>query len=65
MPTTGCVFHDSDGLCKVHVSGLKPLEGKVASCRGSPPGIHFQVAKSWDSVKGREILARWRSEVKG
>ena len=48
-----CTFRTSDGLCELHGKGLKPLEGKLASCRPKPVGWTIQndftwlIAKEW------------------
>jgi hypothetical protein len=48
--TMECIFHEN-GKCKLHDSGLKPIEGKIASCTSVhtdantyPP---FVIAKTW------------------
>lgn len=48
-----CTFRLPDGLCELHEKGLKPLEGKLASCRPKPKGWTLQrdftwlIAKEW------------------
>lgn len=56
----GCIFH-VEGLCQLHDSGLKPIEGKMARCKDSPSGIHFAIAKTWDTPKGKQVIARWNT----
>jgi hypothetical protein len=46
----GCVFRTEEGLCSLHASGLKPLEGKLASCKHTPKEslmVIAAVTKTW------------------
>lgn len=48
-----CTFRTADGLCELHDKGLKPLEGKLASCRPKPANWDIRkdytwlIAKTW------------------
>lgn len=48
-----CTFRTPDGLCELHDRELKPLEGKLASCRPIPKGWNiirdftWLIAKEW------------------
>ena len=48
-----CTFRTSDGFCELHDKGLKPLEGKLTSCRPKPRNWTIQkdftwlIAKEW------------------
>lgn len=42
-----CTFRRPDGLCELHEKGLKPLEGKLASCRPKPAGWNIEKDFSW------------------
>lgn len=53
-----CVFWNG-GLCDLHVPGLKPVEGRVTGCKGEWGKIHGQVAATWATAKGREVVKRW------
>lgn len=33
-----CTFRRPDGLCELHDKGLKPTEGRLASCKPKPKG---------------------------
>lgn len=50
MTPSGCVFLDKAGLCTLHDRGLKPTEGKLASCKNTPQEaleITLTVLDSW------------------
>ncbi len=53
-----CTFRTQEGLCELHDKGLKPLEGKLASCRPKPNGWSLQndftwlIAKEWIPLQG-------------
>lgn len=52
-PDGWCTFRLPDGRCELHDKGLKPLEGKLATCRPRPADwtidkdITWLVAKEW------------------
>jgi hypothetical protein len=62
-PGHGCVMQDAAGLCRLHDLGLKPAEGRLARCanseRPTPSGLHRDVADTWDSQEGRDVVALW------
>lgn len=46
----GCVFRSGDGHCLLHARGLKPTEGKLASCKRSPEesiAIPLHILREW------------------
>ena len=59
-PGAGCVLQTADGLCSIH--DIKPLEGRVASCKGTHEGLHYHVAKLWDTDEGKAVVEIWRSK---
>lgn len=61
----GCTFWNEDGLCDLHDLGLKPIEGRLANCKSEDnmQGVHEEVARTWDTDKGRAVLARWVKET--
>jgi len=64
-PIGGCTFQNSDGLCELHQIGLKPIEGRLASCKRQNNGydLHKAVSELWDSDKGREVVKLWKMEA--
>lgn len=55
----GCAFLDSNGLCTLHESGLKPTEGKLAHHSDSQTEFqsfkdtaNYKVAMTWLDEKG-------------
>jgi hypothetical protein len=58
--TKGCVLQVG-GLCLVHDSGYKPLEGRMAShdTVNGDRSLHESIAKMWDSEEGREVVGLW------
>jgi hypothetical protein len=61
-PGGGCVMQRSDGLCELHDAGLKPTEGRVASCKGTPEDLHRRMASTWDNPEARTLVAEWRRD---
>jgi hypothetical protein len=61
----GCTFQDKKGLCEIHTKGLKPLEGKLATCDGSGHGkdLHFGVAELWDNAEGKAVVQLWKEKT--
>lgn len=66
---SGCVMQTRDGRCVLHgthVNGvlLKPAEGRKQHC--SRPGItsdlHKDVALTWDTEIGKQVVQRWLRE---
>lgn len=49
------------GLCQLHARGLKPAECRLAyhEDRADEPNVHREVAREWDSERGREVAARF------
>lgn len=46
-----CTFRTSDGLCELHAKGLKPTEGRLASCRPKPIGWSLRKDFTWLTAK--------------
>lgn len=62
MSPAGCTFF-VEGLCQLHDLRLKPIEGRASHHSDSPKKAqmrHRDIALSWDSDAGREVVARWR-----
>ena len=59
----GCTFW-SEKLCDLHVPGLKPLEGRLASCKddGHQANLHRDVAKLWDTPEAEALVAEWKKD---
>ena len=55
-------MQDGDGLCRLHVPGLKPAEGRAAlhGQRITDEVRRSDIVKTWNTPKGRAIVARWR-----
>ena len=66
LPLGRCVFLTAESeLCILHSPGLKPLEGKKLHCSSSPIAsakTHKQIAKKWDTPKGRKVAERFINE---
>jgi hypothetical protein len=59
---SGCVLQ-ANGLCILHEPKLKPAEGRIASCKSThKTNLHEMVAMTWNTEKGREVVASWRKE---
>ena len=64
-PSGRCILLSSDGLCKIHDSGFKPLEGAVADCQNdkASEGVREFIVSQWDTPKGKKLVQRWEKEV--
>lgn len=58
-PFGGCTFLTEKGLCELHELGLKPTEGRLATCKGSCEGLHEAVAQSWDNKESQIFAKEW------
>lgn len=61
-----CIFLTPDCKCTLHALGLKPIEGRIASCQGpTGEGVAFRkrIAKLWDTPFGRKIVITWHAKV--
>ena len=60
-PTGRCTFL-KDGLCELHDKGLKPLEGRVASCKdeSSSTLVRLHIVRTWNTDLGRSIVNNWK-----
>ncbi len=61
-PIGKCTFLKED-LCEIHNSGFKPFEGRVSDCKKNLPDLHGDVAQTWNSEKGREVVELWKELV--
>lgn len=67
VPVGTCTFL-KDGLCQLH-NGLKPLEGRVASCKSSPEmtriydQIRKDIVQSWNTPEGERVYQKWRKAL--
>ncbi len=61
-PRGRCTFLTSDNLCELHDLGLKPHEGRLASCDSTltPPDLHADTALLWP-VGSHPVIDRWRN----
>lgn len=63
----GCTFFNN-GLCDLHSLGLKPSEGKLASCNkkhsAKEIGLHEEVARTWENETSQLFAEKWRQEFK-
>lgn len=53
---TGCIFHNNDGLCDLHSSGLKPTEGKLAIHDRSDDGLRESICETWATDEGINFM---------
>lgn len=51
-----CTFFSDRGNCVLHKKGLKPLEGRVASCKANHQGekIRDYVAETWNNEAAKD-----------
>ena len=63
--TRRCVMQTPEGLCRLHVLGLKPLEGRLASGCAPYPGrqVRQAIAAMWDTPEGKAVVDRWRQQL--
>ena len=55
-----CTFLSRENKCELHSLGLKPAEGRAASCKNDKPsGMDIKVARSWLGAAGRELVRNW------
>ena len=60
LPETPCTFLTEANLCELHDLKLKPLEGRVASCKDLLTAeIHKKIARMWQTTKGEQIVSKW------
>lgn len=52
----GCIFHNSDGLCDLHQSGLKPTEGKLAIHNRADDGLRESICETWATDEGISVI---------
>ena len=60
-PQGACTFY-KDGLCGLHDLGLKPIEGRRATCptKGEQPGhLHREVAETWNNPDSQTFTREW------
>lgn len=60
-PMGRCAFLNEKSLCDLHDLGLKPLEGRAASCKDqAEDGCHEHCAKSFDTKEGRKVVRNFQ-----
>lgn len=60
-PEESCVFLTSDGKCALHVPGLKPIEGRKASCKNESPFAKRKlIAAAWRKKYWQDMVREWR-----
>lgn len=61
----GCSFF-KNGLCELHDLKLKPIEGRLATCKDVPEekweSIHKNVMKTWNTEEGRDLVKKWKEK---
>jgi len=62
-PQGKCAFLDPEDHCLLHQSGLKPIEGRVSSCKGGVKltEVHHAIGALWAEDAGKEIVHSWRA----
>ena len=58
----GCIFQDGHGLCRLHLSGLKPTEGKLSMHHLPDNGLREWICKKWEGKAGEIIIERFFPE---
>lgn len=61
-----CVLHTKEGLCELHDLGLKPVEGRVATCgirTDLPKPFRKWIADQWNTEVGQNLIAQWKEIV--
>lgn len=66
---SGCTFF-IDGKCELHNSGLKPIGGKIASCKKDfdsenyhlDGGYGAYISETWNTQKGQDLVEKWCKE---
>ena len=64
-PTGRCTFLTDEGLCELHDLGLKPTEGRKASCAESHDKamvLHEAVARTWDDEAAQHLVGEWTGD---
>ena len=63
-----CAFLSEDNLCTLHDAGIKPTEGKLATCK--PHGVDafektlaYQVAATWKDPANKSIINKIEKAV--
>lgn len=65
----GCTFWDC-GKCKLHKSGLKPIQGKMAIhsndhvAHENADALAVISKADWESPRGKALIAKWKEMVK-
>lgn len=64
-PVGRCTFLKDD-RCELHEAGLKPTEGKECWCGSDAEKdikLHHEIAATWNSIEGLEIVRAWRGRL--
>lgn len=62
MPKLTCNLLKS-GLCSIHDSGFKPIEGRMAYHDGSRGDTHEATAESWNNREAQALVLEWMKLV--
>lgn len=59
-----CTLLDKDGLCTLHDSGLKPIEGRVVICSEPDPKaiLRTKICEEWSQEEGVRIIKKYYGE---
>lgn len=63
----GCTFW-KDGLCELHDLGLKPIEGKLATCKPSELdesgeiALHEEIYLTWKNPEAQQFVMDWEEK---
>jgi hypothetical protein len=66
-PYGRCTFLTEEGLCELHDKGLKPLEGRVATCKITKESTknHAEarafIVKRWKTKKGKATVEKFKN----
>lgn len=65
IPFGPCTFLTDDDLCELHDPGMKPIEGRLSSCKDgeTSQGLHWQVAELWNNAEGQAIVREWEKGI--
>lgn len=51
------------GLCSIHDSGFKPVEGRMAHHDGGRGDTHEATAESWNNAEAQALVLEWMKLV--
>ncbi len=67
MPVGRCTFLTDNELCELHDPGLKPIEGRIASCKFELDSKkeHWKVVATWNNKNSQDFVDKWRRRIRG